>query len=135
VNLGARLEGLTKEYGVKILMSEFTVAALKEPRSFLYRDLDDIRVKGKTEPVRIFELMNPGWFKTPAEREQFMESFRDMRRFYKAKNWVEALGRVDVCLNIRPGDGPSLLYKERIGDFQKSPPVDDWDGVHNFSHK
>jgi adenylate cyclase len=134
VNLGARLEGLTKEYGIKIMISEFTVARLIQ-KHHLLRDLDDIRVKGKNEPIKVFHLIRPDLL--PQERliHTLIETFQAARALYRQQRWEEALTLFQECLHIHPKDGPSLLYCERIQDYRQRPFIEAWDGVYTFKHK
>lgn len=136
VNLGARLEGLTKEYGVKILISEFTHKKLTHPNlKALTRDLDDIRVKGKLEPVKVFELMRPNILKQPTLIQSLVGEFELGRQMYRAQEWDKAKVHFIKCLTIRPDDGPSQLYLERITEQEQTPKIENWDGVYTFTHK
>ncbi|MEI8283051.1 MAG: adenylate/guanylate cyclase domain-containing protein, partial [Armatimonadota bacterium] len=134
VNLGARLEGLTKEYGVKILISEFTRRSLKSP-NFLVRDLDDIRVKGKLEPVKVFELIRPDYIPRPELIKELIGHFEQGRKHYLAQAWDQAAHSFNECLRIRPEDGPTNLYQKRIEDYKVTTPHEGWDGVYTFHHK
>jgi adenylate cyclase len=134
VNLGARLEGLTKEYGVKIMISEKTVRAFRENHHLL-RDLDDIRVKGKNEPVKVFELMRPDFLPQPEAIRNLISEFESGREAYRQQDWKKAKSHFSQCLLIRHKDGPSLKYLERIEMIASQPAVDNWDGVYTFKHK
>lgn len=134
VNLGARLEGLTKEYGVKILISEFTRRSLKSS-SLLVRDLDDIRVKGKLEPVKVFELIRPDYIPRTELIVELIGHFEEGRKHYLSQAWDEANRCFNQCLRIKPEDGPTSLYQKRIEDYKVNPPNKDWDGVYTFHHK
>ena len=110
VNLSSRLEGLTKEYGIKILISEFTVANFKLKS---HRDLDLIRVKGKNEPVRVFQLMMPNFLNSEERIRNFIKIFEDARIAYSKQEWTNAKNLFLKCLTIKPDDEPSrLLLKE-----------------------
>jgi adenylate cyclase len=139
VNLASRLESLTKSYNIKIMISEFTAAKLSRSQ-FLFRDLDDIRVKGKNEPVRVFELMRPDYLQTPNQVVAFIQRFEEGREHYRKQEWNLATKAFTACLAEKLNDGPSQLYLERCRDFLQHPPeVKDvavgWDGVYNFTHK
>jgi len=134
VNLGARLEGLTKEYGIKIMISEFTRAQIKRPDLFA-RDLDDIRVKGKLEPVKVFELMRPDALPSEQAIKNLIGEFELGRAAYRAQDWPRAKKQFMNCLMIRPDDGPSNLYLARIEEQAQSPAIPNWDGVYTFKHK
>lgn len=128
VNLGARLEGVTKEYGVKIICSEFTVRALKRPEAFVLRELDSIRVKGKNEPVQIFECM-----RVPNGQRQVCEDvaglFAQALVSYRAQDWKKAAETLRRILKIRPDDGPSLEFLERCAFLDEHKPGEEWNGV------
>ncbi|MBM4252199.1 MAG: adenylate/guanylate cyclase domain-containing protein [Deltaproteobacteria bacterium] len=134
VNLGARLEGLTKEYGIKVMISEFTRAQIKRPDLFV-RDLDDIRVKGKLEPVKVFELMRPDALPQEQAIKNLIGEFELGRAAYRQQDWPRAKRQFTSCLTIRPDDGPANLYLARIAEQSQSPAIPNWDGVYTFKHK
>ncbi|MFK7871695.1 MAG: CHASE2 domain-containing protein [Oligoflexales bacterium] len=134
VNLGARLEGLTKEYGIKILISEFTVAKFQQ-KHHLFRDLDDIRVKGKNEPIKVFDLMRPDTLAKEDHIRELIGEFEAARKHYLSQDWVTAKKHLDTCLKIHPNDGPTKVYIDRVNAYQQAPPAEDWDGVFTFTHK
>ncbi len=134
VNLGSRLEGLTKEYGIKVMLSEFTHRRLT-PGKFFTRDLDDIRVKGKNEPVKVFHLMRPDFFPEPAMIKSFIAKFEEGRRYYKEQSWVQAKSSFTACLQLKPDDKASSMYVERIDHYIAEAPDRNWDGVYTFKHK
>ncbi len=134
VNLGSRLESLTKEYGVKIIVSEFTVDRF-EKKHHLVRELDDIRVKGKNEPVKIFDLMRPDLLSTRSQILELIGIFSEGRRLYREQKWVAALQKFQECVKIVPEDGPSLVYLERIEKYSALEVIEGWDGVFTFTHK
>lgn len=129
VNLGSRLEGLTKEYGVSMIVGETTKAAVPE---YAFRELDRVRVKGKAKPVAIFE---PLCRKEEIDKEQKKELklYAETIKMYRAQQWDMAeLNFVNLQQASRSPD----LYKayvERIKKFRQEPPPGDWDGV--FDHK
>ncbi|APF16898.1 adenylate/guanylate cyclase with TPR repeats [Caldithrix abyssi DSM 13497] len=133
VNLGARLEGANKAYKTKIMVSNFTYEAVKE--DFIFRPLDLIRVKGKTKPVQVYELI--GSRQTPYT-DQFMEMldlFNQGLVAYRLQQWDLAREFFEQCLRLVPNDGPSQLYVERCQFFALNPPEPDWDGVWDFKVK
>ncbi|NBQ52373.1 MAG: adenylate/guanylate cyclase domain-containing protein [Proteobacteria bacterium] len=107
VNLGSRLEGLTKEYGVKILLSDRTFKKISRT-DFHLRDLDTIRVKGKLEPVRVHELMRPDAFGMGKESllREFTGHFNEARGHYLKRDWANAQKSFMQCMLIRPEDKP-----------------------------
>jgi adenylate cyclase len=135
VNLAARLEGLTKDYGIKILMSEFTQAKLTSGM-FFSRDLDDIRPKGKNKPVKVFELMRPDMLKGDKNAiANLIGEFELGRKAYLARDWAKAERHFGECIKLNPSDGPASLYLERIADYKAEPPAEAWDSVYTFKHK
>jgi adenylate cyclase len=131
VNLSSRLEGMTKEYGVRILISEFTYEQVKDV--FVVRELDRIKVKGKTQPVSIYELMG---FLT--EQDQFVELmnlFASALDAYRRMEWQEATEKFEELLTIYPGDGPSTTLLHRCHEFAIESPEPGWDGVYEMKIK
>jgi len=134
INLGARLEGLTKEYSIKIMISEFTAACL-DRNDFFFRDLDDIKVKGKNEPVKVFDLIRPDYLQSADDINNLIGYFELGRKAYRDQDWVAAKKNFDECLALRPDDGPALLYRKRLDEYAANAPGDQWDGVYTFTHK
>jgi adenylate cyclase len=125
VNLGSRLEGINKEYGTKIIISEFTYEEVKT--SFTAREIDWVRVKGKNKPVRIYELICEG--KPTAHIEQMLQAFNAGFQFFHEKNFTEAKEQFQKALVAVPEDPVSALYVERCDEYLAEPPPADWDGV------
>jgi len=132
VNLGSRLEGTNKQYGTNIIISEYTYQKVKE--KFIVRELDLVRVKGKKEPVRIYELVEQTGqveSKTLERIEQFeqgLEAYRNMR-------WNIAIEKFNHTLSLDPEDAPSQLYIKRCRAYQEEPPPENWDGVYTMKTK
>lgn len=137
VNLSSRLEGLNKEYGTHIIANESTYEAAKVA-GFLFRELDLIRVKGKLQPVTIYEL-----FARLSDLEEAaltdararLSKFADARALYKERKWAAALEAFQKILDRWPKDGPSLVYLKRCEEYLAAEPVSDWDGVFVMTHK
>ncbi|HLH24535.1 MAG TPA: adenylate/guanylate cyclase domain-containing protein [Chloroflexota bacterium] len=132
VNLGSRLEGLNKEYGTRIIVGESTRAAAGD--AFLYRFLDLVAVKGKTEPVAIYELLAPAGA-LPSEREPVLAAYARGLAAYQARDWAAAHEAFAAALALDPSDGPSLLYRTRADEYLAAPPPASWDGVYVATHK
>jgi adenylate cyclase len=127
VNLGSRLEGLTKQYGVDIIVNSRTTELAP---MFAYRELDLVRVKGKHEPVAIFEPMGRHDQIETETAAQLQEYSRALAA-YRAQHWLESIQMFEN-LNLQH---PHLLYNvylDRIRRFQEEPPQSNWDGV--FDH-
>jgi adenylate cyclase len=130
VNLASRLEGATKQYGAKILLSESTVRELTRPA--LLREVDVIRVKGKDRPVAVYEAL--GFRETPELRDM-LEAYAEGLAAYRARQWQAAMKGFEAALKIQPGDGPSAMYLERCRLYADAPPASDWDGVWTLKTK
>jgi len=133
VNLGSRLEGASKEYGTNIIISESTLEAVREG-GFVVRFLDLVAVKGKTEPVAVYELIGQaGQFGSLSP--ELLGTYEEGTRLYRAQRFEEAAARFAEVLDARPLDGPSRMYLERCEDLVVAPPPPDWDGVFVMTHK
>jgi adenylate cyclase len=125
VNLGSRLEGITKHYGVDFIVNETT--ANDAPR-FAFRELDKVRVKGKEKPVTILEPVGLEAELSKKEKEH-IDSFHHFLFLYRSQSWQSALKALRL-LRQHQGDCHLFdLYEERIEIFQENPPGEDWDGV------
>jgi adenylate cyclase len=131
VNLGSRLEGLNKFYGTRILLSESTRAQLGE--EFLMREVDAVRVKGKRQPVVVFELLARAG--DSAELRSFVAEFEEALRAYKERRWEEAYLLFLQFAHAHPDDQPTQIYLERCRQLMASPAPADWDGVFEMEHK
>ncbi len=124
VNLGSRLEGLTKTYGVNIIVSEPTA---KLAGDLPFRELDRVRVKGKQEPVAIFEPIDAAGLHAAGR-------FSEALACYRARDWVRAETIVTELDAMTP-HALYMLYLDRIRHFRTSPPPPEWDGVFTFEVK
>ncbi|MFM9438035.1 adenylate cyclase [Janthinobacterium sp. CG_23.3] len=131
VNLGSRLEGITKVYGVGIAVGATTRAAAPE---FAYRELDLVRVKGKLEPVAIFEPLLPAEQAGAALLAE-LERWRRALALVRAQQWDGAAELVGELARDRPDVALYRLYAERIARYRVEPPGVDWDGVTAFTTK
>jgi adenylate cyclase len=131
VNLGSRLEGINREYGTSIVISEYTYEAVKDV--LFCRELDSVRVKGKKLPVKIYELLCNKKDATPLEA--FVQRFNEALDKYKQARWDEAISAFGKVLEIRPDDPPSLLYIQRCEDLKECPPPEYWDCVFTMTKK
>jgi adenylate cyclase len=131
VNLGSRLEGLTKGYGVEIIVSESTRDAVSD---FVYRELDVVRVKGKDEPIAIYEPLAP---LTEVSDEEFKELAiheQAMKAYYQ-QHWEPAQNYFRQAQALAPGRKLYQVYQDRIAEFKNNPPGADWDGVFTYTTK
>jgi len=132
VNLASRLEGLTKAYGVNILVSEETRNAVGE--KFLCRELDRVRVKGKQVPIRIYELVGRS-SEVKEEVRACVHLWHEALGLYHQQQWVAAQEGFEAMLHERGADKACSLYIERCEHYQQNPPPVDWDGVTTFTSK
>ncbi|MFA4915567.1 MAG: adenylate/guanylate cyclase domain-containing protein [Syntrophales bacterium] len=130
VNLASRLEGINKEYGTNIVISEYTYAAVKD--AMFCRELDSVRVKGKKLPVKIYELLGE---KKNGQEDEFVRLFEDGLARYKEGKWDEAQAAFHEVLKVRPGDPSSELYIKRCQELKEIPPEVPWDGVFTMTKK
>ena len=131
VNLGSRLEGLTKNYGVNIIVSESTKSEISE---FLFRELDLVRVKGKNEPVAIFE---PIGHRNDVEKSvtEELSAYRKALSNFRAQSWDKA--ELDF-FNLNRSYPDRYLYQvylDRVTVYRNEPPGDNWDGVFTHTSK
>lgn len=126
VNLGSRVEGLTKQYGVQILATEETAKGL--PKDYVLRRLDRVAVKGKSDPIRLYEVVGFAQ-NTPPEVIDKLERFARAIALYEADDFHGASYAFADILALYPNDGPSLRFWERSKDFMDSPPPAGWDGI------
>ena len=131
VNLASRLEGLTKYYGAGILVSESVRDACEKVVAF--RWVDDVRVKGRERPVRIYEPIGD-FAMTPPELLRAVEGFHEMRKLYGAGDFAGAKARLEKFMAEVPDDPVAAVYAGRLDSLMTNPPAA-WDGVTNFEEK
>ncbi len=127
VNLASRLEGLNRVYGTEILIGENTARLVEG--SFVLRELDMVRVKGRHQAVRIYELLARSGAALPRELDEALGLYAAGLEAYRKQLWDDALGLFTQCLALRPEDGPSRTMAERCQVYRAAPPPEDWDGV------
>jgi adenylate cyclase len=133
VNLGARLESANKLYGTGILISDATFQIVKD--QVVVRQLDLLRVRGKQEPVKVYELIAMKNDTLDVKTREMLSYFQQGYEHYLSRQWEYAGNQFRQALQIYSGDGPSRLYLERCDNFMNNPPSEDWDGAHDFSTK
>jgi len=126
VNLAARLESACKQYGAKILISENTYQKLKG--TYRIREIDRVVVKGKTQPVGVYEVLD---FHTQESFPNLMEAvghFKEGQQHYLQQNWQAAKRAFGTAQTLNPNDRMPQIYLERCEHFTDSPPATDWQG-------
>jgi adenylate cyclase len=131
VNLASRLEGITKEYRCRIVIGEGTYQEIAD--QFVCRDLDKIRVKGKLQPVTIYELLD--FAAEKKKYEPLLSCFDHAMEAYREHNWQEAASRLGEMLTRFPDDGAAQVFLERVSEFLQNAPEPDWDGVYVMKTK
>jgi adenylate cyclase len=131
VNLGSRLEGLTKQYGVKMIVSENTLLAAPE---FTYRELDKVRVKGKHKPIAIYEPLGLTADISP-EQLQTLDLLNQGLHGYRQQHWADAQLIFEQLAKQYPHDKLYSIYLERIAYCLESPPETNWDGAFTHTSK
>ncbi|HBE17610.1 MAG TPA: adenylate/guanylate cyclase domain-containing protein [Cyanobacteria bacterium UBA11149] len=134
VNLGSRLESASKQYGCDIIISEYTFAPCKD--LIWHRELDCIRVKGKNDPVRIYEVVELCSEPITAEREKIIDLYHKGRKLYLDRQFRKAWNEfATIVEELDPKDKSAKLQMERSQHFVNNPPPDDWDGVWTMTEK
>ena len=133
VNLSSRIESATRFYGVGILISEYTKAAIKNGARL--REIDLMQVKGKAEPVSLFEVLDHHTHQTFPNLSDVLDAYSTGLAAYRRREWQTALSDFDAALSAHPDDKPSRIYAERCRHFLAVPPPDDWDGVYVMTDK
>ncbi len=132
VNLAARLEGANKFYGTHTMISESTYVQVAD--AVEVRELDLIRVVGRREPVRVYELLERKGELEP-DRRTLVDAYSAALEHYRAQRFEEALAGFRGVLELDEDDGPSLTYVDRCQTFIHTPPGSDWDGVYQLTGK
>jgi adenylate cyclase len=127
VNLASRLESACKQYGTRILVSDSTHKRLRG--TYQTRELDLVVVKGKTQPVAIYEILDYHTDETYPNLIDALGHFRNGLTRYRQRKWEDAVHLFEEVLAINPNDKPASLYIERSRYFMEHPPGDDWNGV------
>lgn len=134
VNLGARLEGLTKAYGVSLIISELTA---QQAPQWCCRRLDKVRVKGRTAPLWIMQPLGR-WSAIGAEKRQWYQAFEKAIDAYQAADFESATMAFQALAEntaFSHEDPLVVRYLERLAHFRQSPPPPDWDGVWTHDEK
>jgi adenylate cyclase len=131
VNLASRVEGAAKVYGTNSLITEATAAAAGG--AVPLRELDWLRVKGRGEPVTVFEVLLDS--DPTSARAEALRAYAKGLEQYRARAFAEAEGQFDAALALVPDDGPSREMKERCRAYAQTPPPADWRGDHVLTSK
>ncbi len=132
VNLAARLEEAGKQYKVYTMISEYTREEAGDVIEA--RELDSLRVVGKTEPVRVYEILGAKG-EVDEKKKKVAELFEKGRELYLNRDFEAARAVFRQALEVDPSDGPSLVYEARCEDYGENPPGPEWDGVYTMTKK
>ena len=134
VNLSARLESATKEYGCDIILSEYTYNLCRD--RIWVRELDRIRVKGKNQAVSIYELIGKSDMPLNDNTKRFLDLYAAGRRAYLNRDFQQALSCFDQAYPLKPPtDQAVLLHLQRSRYYLKNPPPEWWDGIETLTTK
>ena len=133
VNLASRLEGTTKLYGCDITISGSTYQPVAD--RVWVRELDIVRVKGKTHPVSIYELVGQRSEPIPETKQRVIELYEQGREYYLKREFTQALNNFEKVLAIASDDKAALLHQQRCQHWLSTPLLDDWDGIETLTEK
>jgi adenylate cyclase len=133
VNLASRLEGATKYYGTRILISEFTFRQLKD--SYIYREVDRIQVKGKLKPVAVYGILDYHDDESFQNMGEVVKIYNEGIACYREYRWEDSIDMFRKALSLNEDDMLSRFYLERCQYFVKHPPDKEWDGVWIMKEK
>jgi adenylate cyclase len=127
VNIASRLEGANKQYGTTVMVAQHTFERVRDVMAG--RELDRIAVRGRSEPITVYELLGMKEELRDAMAAEFLEKYAEGIRLYREREWERALALFRAALAIRPHDMPSAMYVERTRICQANPPPASWNGV------
>jgi adenylate cyclase len=127
VNLASRLESACKQYAARILISENTFRKLHG--TYRIREVDRVVVKGKSEPVGVYEVLDYHTEETFPNLREAVDYFQAGLAYYRKANWDKACSAFRQALAIHAEDGLPRIYMERCEYLKEHPPGDNWDGV------
>ncbi len=128
-NLASRIEGLTKLYGVSALFTKLTRDRLEDPGAFEFRELDRVVVKGRTQAVSVYELLDGEPEAARARKVETRERFAEGLAHYRAGDFGPARAVFEDCSQRVPDDGAAAHYVRRCADLCENPPTEPWQGV------
>ena len=131
VNLASRLEGITKQYGVGVIVGENTKNSVPD---FVYREIDYVRVKGKDDSVRIFEPLGLQGQVEPSVLEE-LELYQQALKLYDNQEWDQSELLLRSLQDASPDCKLYQVYAERVAYYKTKPPNADWDGVFAFARR
>ncbi len=135
VNVASRLEGLTKLYGVPLVISGSTYSGLVNPEHYMLRLVDRVKVKGKSEPITVYEVFDGDPVQLGARKMSKKREFEDGINLFQLRKFNSARKLFAECLRFNPEDKAAAMYIERCDYYMKFGLDDEWDGVYSMTHK
>jgi adenylate cyclase len=133
VNLASRLESANKQYKSNIMISDFTYTHVKD--RVVVRELDLIQVKGKTEPVKVFELLGTTKMEMPDKKRQSLELYHEGLKLYRERKWEESIAYMQQAYSLDETCYVAQIYTERASLYQLTPPPAEWNGIFVMTSK
>jgi adenylate cyclase len=135
VNLASRLEGLTRIYGSSVTLSELTFSHLNDPHKYMHRFVDKLCVKGKNQPVSVYEIFDADPQPVALLKEQTKADFEEGLRLYYDRKFSESSVRFNQVLAKNPADKAARIYLERCAHYMVKGVPEDWTGVEALAQK
>ncbi|HOV86746.1 MAG TPA: response regulator [Syntrophobacteraceae bacterium] len=135
VNLASRIEGMTRMHGARIALSEQTLLQIQDPTRFKHRWIDKVRVKGRREPVTVYEVFEGDPPPEARLKESTRTQFEAGLRLYYGRKFSPASVQFNGVLEKNPEDLASRIYLERCARYMVNAPPDDWTGVESLEEK
>ena len=129
VNLASRLEGATKTYKSSVIISQNTLDRLENPSQYAIRFLDNIKVKGRSERVNIFEVFDGDSTLVREGKVVTLSTFEEAVHLHQKQRFKEALKLMPACVVLNPHDAPAEIYIQRCQNFLKINPSDNWEEI------
>jgi hypothetical protein len=134
-NAAARVEGMTKLYGARLLISDGSVRRLADPSRYRLREIDRVQAKGKREPLGIYEVLDGEPGELGEAKWRTREMFAAGLGSYRSGVFGEAKRSFEACLRAAGDDEPAQLYRERCARYLERPPQPSWDGLTRLESK
>lgn len=135
VNLASRMEGLTKQYGIQIGITEATYQGLVKPYDYLIREIDTVQVKGKTRPITIYEVFDGDPMPIREAKQTLKTDYDAALRLYQQRDWQTAKHAFETLLDQLPQDTVLRIYADRCAQLCANPPAEQWTGITQLTQK
>ena len=134
-NTAARVEGMTKLYGARLLISDGIQRRLADAARYRLREIDRVQAKGKREPLELYEALDGEPGELGAAKWRSRERFAEGLRLFRQAAFAQALPHFEACLAVASADEPARLYVERCRRYLAQPPAPSWDGITRLDSK